>query len=105
LTEDGEVYTGCNIENLSFGATVCAERTAVFKMVADGQRAWTRLVVVTQDGGTPCGLCLQVLAEFLPTGQDAVVAWGTESRIIGEAKFHELLPSLFQSENVRKGEL
>jgi len=66
LTEDGEIVTGCNIENASYGLTNCAERTAVFKAVSAGRRKFAALVVA---GGTdtpayPCGACRQVLSEF-----------------------------------------
>jgi len=64
LTASGKLYTGCNIENASFGLTVCAERTAVFKAVSEGEREFVSLAVVTSNGGTPCGACRQVLAEF-----------------------------------------
>ena len=60
LTKSGKVYTGCNIENASFTPTVCAERTAVFKAVSEGEREFEMLAVTA----SPCGLCRQVLAEF-----------------------------------------
>jgi cytidine deaminase len=66
LTASGKVYTGINIENASFGATNCAERTAVFKAVADGERELTAIAVAGygEDYLFPCGICRQVLAEF-----------------------------------------
>ncbi len=66
LTAGGKVYTGCNIENSSYGLTCCAERVALFKAVSEGERDF-RAVAVASDGGdycVPCGACLQVLAEF-----------------------------------------
>ncbi|MDE5778728.1 MAG: cytidine deaminase [Lachnospiraceae bacterium] len=66
LTKNGKIYTGCNIENASYGATNCAERTAVFKAVSEGEREFERIAVVAKDGTTayPCGICLQVMHEF-----------------------------------------
>ena len=66
LGESGRVYTGCNIENVSFGLTVCAERVALFKAVSEGERRFRAVAVVTATGVTPCGACRQVLSEFAP---------------------------------------
>ncbi len=63
-TDDGHIFTGCNVENAAYPQSMCAERVAVFKAVSEGHRAIRRLVVVTEDGGTPCGGCRSVLAEF-----------------------------------------
>ena len=71
LAEDGRVFTGCNVENASYGLTLCAERTAVFKAISVGCRGFSALVIAAgapDNIGTPCGACRQVLAEFcLPT--------------------------------------
>ena len=70
LCEGGEVYTGCNIENASYGATVCAERTAIFRAVSEGKKKHMGIAVVGGKGGdvrafcAPCGICRQVMAEF-----------------------------------------
>lgn len=71
LTKDGKVYTGCNIENASYGATNCAERTAIFKAVSEGDDQFSKIAVVASDGSTayPCGICLQVMNEFMPEGE------------------------------------
>lgn len=64
LTVSGKVYTGCNVENASYGLSMCAERTAAFKAVCAGEREFSAIAVVTQNGVAPCGACRQVLAEF-----------------------------------------
>ena len=67
LGTDGKIYTGCNIENVSYGMTMCAERTAIFKMVSEGCRKFAAIAVVAGDNatdGAPCGACRQVMGEF-----------------------------------------
>ena len=66
LAADGTIYTGCNVENASFPATICAERAALVKAISEGQREFTSIVVVTRSGGSPCGICRQMLYEFAP---------------------------------------
>jgi cytidine deaminase len=64
LSEDGRVFEGCNVENASFGLTICAERSAVSAAIANGQRQWRAIVVASLGAVTPCGACRQVLHEF-----------------------------------------
>lgn len=66
LCKDGTVFTGCNIENATYGATNCAERTAIFKAVSEGQRDFEAIAIVSSGGSEtfPCGICRQVMAEF-----------------------------------------
>ena len=66
VAASGEVYSGCNVENASYGLSMCAERTAAFKAVCAGERQFSAIAVVTENGATPCGACRQVLAEFGP---------------------------------------
>ena len=68
LCKDGSVFTGCNIENATYGATNCAERTAMFKAVSEGQREFEAIAIVSSGGEEtfPCGICRQVMAEFAP---------------------------------------
>ena len=69
LTSDGKVFTGCNVENSTFGATNCAERTAVFKAVSEGYKDFAAIAIVGSGGDLtfPCGICRQVLFEFSPS--------------------------------------
>lgn len=69
---DGRRFTGCNVENSSFGGTVCAERVALLKMASEGGRRFERMYVYSGDGLPPCGLCLQVMAEFAGGGDPPV---------------------------------
>ncbi len=98
---DGEVFRGCNIENISYGLTVCAERAAVFAAVCAGRRSWRALAVVSEDGSPPCGACLQVLAEF--AGPDLAVYAATPDGRWKRWTLGELLPSPFSSAKVGRG--
>lgn len=73
LADDDRIYTGVNVENASYGLTVCAERTAVGTMVADGRQRILALAVCTENGVTPCGACRQVLSEFVEPESDIPV--------------------------------
>ncbi len=98
LTKSGKVYTGCNIENAAFSATVCAERTAIFKAVSEGERAFEALAIVGgKEGETaafcaPCGVCRQVIAEFCP--KDFKILLGTPENF-GAYTCDALLPFSF----------
>jgi len=65
-TTDGDIFTGCNIENAAYPACICAERTALVKAVSEGVRTFDAIAVATRNGGSPCGLCRQMLFEFAP---------------------------------------
>jgi cytidine deaminase len=75
---DGTLYAGCNVENSSFGLTICAERAAVFNAISNGEREFARLVVFTADSGplSPCGGCRQVLMEFCREGDLPILSVG-----------------------------
>jgi len=93
LAESGGVYTGVNVENAVYPTGTCAERTAIFKAVSEGERSFTAIAVVTENGGTPCGSCRQMLAEF---GLDTLVIVADASgRVVTETTVRELLPQAF----------
>lgn len=66
LGKSGRVYNGCNVENAAYGPSMCAERTAIFKAVSEGEREFEMIAVVTENGVSPCGTCRQVMMEFTP---------------------------------------
>lgn len=67
--DNSQVFTGCNVENASYPASICAERTALVKAVSEGVQDFKGIVVATLNGGSPCGICRQMLYEFSPTMQ------------------------------------
>lgn len=95
LTKDGRIYSGCNIENAAYGATNCAERTAIFKAVSEGTREFEKIAIVSssEDLTFPCGICRQVMSEFMPEGK--VILENTKGEI-SEYSVNELLPSSFK---------
>lgn len=95
LTRSGRVYTGCNVENVSFGATICAERAAVFAAVAAGERDFAALALAAGEDVTPCGMCRQVLAEFSKDGALPIYCAGPEQ--VRTFTLAELLPHAFDS--------
>lgn len=99
LTDRGKIYSGCNVENASYGLTNCAERTAIFKAVSDGQRKIKAIAIVLDapDFGAPCGACRQVIYEF---GPQADVIMATVKGKYKIAKISELLPYAFGPENL-----
>jgi cytidine deaminase len=74
LTGSGKIFVGCNVENASYGLTVCAERNAVFQAVAAGEKEIRAVAVVTSNAGMPCGACRQVLTEFASAETSVIVA-------------------------------
>lgn len=92
LAGDGQIYTGCNVENASYGLAICAERNAVAHAVAAGQRTFAAIAVVTENGVTPCGACRQVLAEFNP---QLLVIVADVSGNRKRYRLSELLPAAF----------
>ncbi len=95
LAANGKIYTGCNVENSSYGLTICAERAAVFNAVAAGQKQFQLLAIATAGGGTPCGACRQVLAEFAPELPILLVDVDRPNDAT-EVNLRELLPQAFK---------
>lgn len=98
VTKDGQVYTGCNIENASYGATNCAERTAIFKAVSEGCTEITKIAIVGGKEGEeikefayPCGVCRQVILEFCDAKNMKVIVAKSETDFL-EKTLEELLP-------------
>ena len=98
LAEDGTIYTGCNVENSSYGGTICAERTAVVKGVSEGAQRFTAIAIVTPNGVSPCGICRQVLYEFGP--EMTVIMADAEGRVRHEMALNDLLPLGFWADDL-----
>ena len=93
LADSGKIYTGVNVENAAYSGTVCAERVAVFSAVAEGERSFRAIAVVTENGGSPCGPCRLVLAEFgLGT---VVIISDSDGKVVEQISIGELLPMAF----------
>ena len=100
--EDGSVFTGCNIENASYGATNCAERTAIFKAVSEGHSIMKKIAIVG-DMSTytaPCGICRQVIAEFAAKNIEIVLIKNQDEYIV--KTLEEILPGAFTKEDLLK---
>jgi cytidine deaminase len=98
LTESGKIFIGTNIENAAFSVTICAERTAIFKAVSEGERDLQAIAVVTKNGGTPCGSCRQVMAEFNPNMKIYIA--DEHGKLIQETVLKEILPGYFGPESL-----
>lgn len=93
LTASGRIYDGVNVENAAYPETICAERVAVFKAVSEGEQEFEVIAVVTENGGSPCGACRQVLAEF---GLDIIILIAdVMGNLKTEITLAELLPNAF----------
>lgn len=102
LAADGTVYAGCNVENASFGLTICAERAAIFKAISEGEREFIALALASrtqETAGTPCGACRQVLAEFCDSEMPVVCA-ALDGTIALSTSVGELLPHGFSKADV-----
>ena len=99
-TDSGVIYSGCNVENSSFGGTVCAERVAIWKMVSEGEKRISKIYVYTDKGWPPCGLCRQVMSEFASKDLEIIIgdAKGNETKM----SLEEMLPLAFTPSEFNK---
>jgi len=100
LCGNGQIFSACNVENVSYGLTICAERAAVFAAIAAGQRRFVQLAVATAGGATPCGACRQVLYEFAPDLPILLIDVN-EPAAIKQATLRDLLPGAFNETNLK----
>jgi len=99
LTSDGQIYSGCNIENSSYGGTVCAERVAVMKAVSEGHKEFSAIYVYSKDGWPPCGFCRQVLTEF--SSPSLLIFTGDENGNEKQYSLSELFPEAFTPDHLK----
>lgn len=98
LTESGQIFEGVNVENAAYPSSMCAERTAIFKAVSEGTQEFSVMVVATDNGGSPCGACRQVMREFSPDLKLVMVDGAGE--IVLDTDLKELLPHSFGPEHL-----
>ena len=101
LTREGMVYTGCNIENSSYGATNCAERTAAFKAISEGYRDFVAIAVCCSSGeyAYPCGICRQVIAEFMD--KDGMLYLDDKEKGPLDIPFFDSIPYFFTGDRIK----
>ena len=100
LAKNGKVFLGCNVENASFGATICAERTAITKAISEGVKEFEKIAIVasSDDYAAPCGICRQVLYEFMPEGE---IVLDSRREGIKAMSLKEMLPMGFRGEDIK----
>ncbi len=99
-TRSGRIFTGCNVENAAYPTSMCAERVAIYKAVSEGEKEFEVIAVVTPNGGSPCGGCRQVMAEF---GLDTIVLIGDDrGHVLKETTVAGLLPEAFTPGDLKK---
>ena len=101
LTKSGKIFKGCNVENAAYGPSNCAERTAIFSAVANGERDFEKIAIICGNGdefGAPCGVCRQVIYEFNPEMEVILAKKNGEYKIY---KAYELLPEAFGPKNIQ----
>jgi cytidine deaminase len=99
ITRSGRIFTGVNVENAAYPAGICAERTAIFKAITAGEKDYIAMAVVTENGGTPCGSCRQVMAEF--SLEMTVIVLDKTGNTILDTTVADLLPGAFGPSDLR----
>jgi cytidine deaminase len=98
-TTSGRIFTGVNVENAAYPTTMCAERVAIYKAISEGEREFEVIAVVTTNGGSPCGGCRQVMAEF---GLDTIVLIGNgDGKLVEQTTVSGLLPGAFTPDHLK----
>ena len=97
-TASGKIYSGCNVENASWSVSICSERTAIVKAISEGEREFTRIAIVTKDGGMSCGMCRQMLNEFSPNIE--IITFDEHGNIVTQVHLREMLPIAFGPESL-----
>ncbi|MEA4826293.1 MAG: cytidine deaminase [Clostridium sp.] len=102
LMDDGKIYGGCNVENASYGATNCAERTAIFRAIAEGNKKLKAIAVVgdLSTHTSPCGICRQVISEFADKDTDIILIKNEDEYLV--KKLEDILPGAFTKEDLIK---
>ena len=101
LTTSGRIYDGVNIENAAYPDTICAERVAIFKAVSEGERDFLAMAVATVNGGSPCGSCRQVMAEF--SKEAIVLILNGDGDVVLETTVEALIPTSFGGNDLING--
>lgn len=104
MDETGRMHVGVNVENASYGATICAERAAVMAMATSGARRIVSLAVATEDAGSPCGMCLQVLAEFADPDLPIVLVEGRNGNKFHPMTLKDFFPRPFDSSELERAD-
>ena len=99
LMSDGTTYTGCNVENASYGGTICAERVAILKAVSEKKMKIEKVYVYTKEGWPPCGMCRQVMSEFASPSMEVII--GDVAGAEKTMKFSDLMPLSFTPEHLK----